>query len=479
MSTTSTVDESAKPSPGKYSKRLTNLSKNEAQTVVRHFNQDADLTGASRVQLLILLFQAKPELKNFHQTLLLCFEVYQDHTQHRLRFINCDHNDEFPERPCSSTQVDMTKVLQHFDTENIGTVVKNDEEITNQTDADLIDKTEESLDAKNSDLNYYTPHHRTNFKLQKPEVKPFIDSNPVNQDKINSSIVDTLQTISNKLQNSTKSSKKPFVSKNLHYDDSEDISIFFNKISASAQGQGLKSDNDKINMAIQVLSASSTGSQLLGLCNDQDYEDWTRFCQKLLRMTGSSHKSYEQQFLSYERQPGQPSSLLMATLINLYKRSCQYSETQTLNKYEQRHIRMRFLLCLEPQLRSLLEDRLSGFKEEVDLEQLSQKCQELEVYYRLGSYKPKVVNAIKQETSPSEQQQLLKSLLEAVQNLTNGNQPKARRPPINDALLKGFCMRNVKGTCPFGDKCKYKHSKVPDDVLKHMQQRYNIKSKTA
>ena len=474
MSTTSAIDNSAKPEKGKYSKRFNNFSKQESQLVLQHYDKNADLASlTSRPQLLEKLFIAKPEFIIDALDRLFCFEIKQDGVGYRISYVSCEHDDEYPERPTTSTQVDVAGIIRNLQK---SIEEKNETEkqieVSNDRKGNEIDSLERNSDL--SEHNYHTPHQlKTSFKLPIPEK---IEPQVVTQDVINVSLVDTLQSISNRLQSPTLS-KKPFVSKNLHYDDTEDISVFFNKISASAQGQGLKSDSDKINMAIQVLSSSSTGSQLLGLCSEEDYTDWKRFCQKLLRMTGSSHKSYEQQFLAYERLPGQPSSLLMAKLIDLYRRSCEYSETHKLNKFEERHIRMRFMLCLEPQLRSLLEDRLSSIKEDINLEQLSQKCQELEVFYRLGSNKPKTVNTIKQETSFTDKQ--FKTLLEAVQNLSTTNQPRTKRPPINDPQLLGFCMRHVKGTCPFGEKCKYKHSKVPENVLKHMKQRYNITPKTA
>ena len=469
MSTTSTVDESARPSVGKYSKRLCNLSKQETQILVKHFHDDIDLTAANRSQLLTILFERKPEFKQDHQTRLVCFEVVEDREQHRLRFINCEHDVEYPERPCTSTPVNIGEILMQLQQSEQQAVKKLDIKPQNL---------ENTLEKSGSDLDYHTPHHKATFKLQRPELKRPVEPKDVGQDAVNNQLVHTLLNITDRLQSSTQ--KRPFVSRHLQFDDSEDISVFFNKITCSAQGQGLTEDSQKINLATQVLSTSSTGSQLLGLCEPEDYKDWNKFCLKLLRMTGSSYKSYEQQFLGYERLPGQPSSLLMAKLIDLYKRSCQYSETQELNKFERRHIRMRFLLCLEPELRSLLEDRLSNVKEDITLEHVASKCQELETFYRLGSNKPKQVNAVntKQESGMSDSQ--FEVLLEAIQNLQPSKVPRQTdKPRINDSKLQGYCMRFVKGTCPFDEKCKYKHTPVPDAVLKHMKQRYKVIPKSA
>ena len=466
MSTTSAIDTSARPECGKYSKRLCNISKAEAQLLVTHYDNNADLTTlTSRSQLLETLFTAKPEFMIDALDRLFCFDIILDNETHRIRYVNCEHDDLYPERGSTSTIINIEEIIR-----------KVRSALNISQDVQKLDN--DSLETHTSVHNYHTPHQpRMSFKFPKPEEK----ADYTNQDMINSSIVDTLQRISNKLQGSTGStSKKPFVSKNLHYDDAEDISIFFNKISASAQGQNLKNDSDKINMAVQVLSSSSTGSQLLGLCSEDNYTDWKRFCTKLLRMCGSSHEFYEQQFLAYERLPGQPSSLLMAKLIDLYRRSCEYSETQKLNKFEERHIRMRFLLCLEPELRALLEDRLSNMKpQDMGLETVAEKCQELETYFRLGRNKPKVVNAIKQTQESGFTEQQFKTLLEAIKSI---NQPKSAKSKqvITDPDLKDFCMRFVKGTCPFGDRCRYKHdSPVPEAVLKHMKQRYKITPKSA
>ena len=140
---------------------------------------------------------------------------------------------------------------------------------------------------------------------------------------------------------------------------------------------------------------------------------------------------------------------------------------------------MRYMLCLEPELRSLLEDRLSNMKKEnVDLETVAEISQTLEITYRLGSNKPKTINAISEE--PTLSNDMFKTLLDAIKNISQSTSKQTDKPRFVDSKLQDYCMRYVKGTCPFGDRCKYKHTTpVPEDVLKHMKQRYKVVPKSA
>ena len=488
MSTTSTVDNSARPEVGKYSKRLCNLSKVESQLLLKYHAKQFDKT-ATRPQLLTSLFLVKPELKENVNTRLFCFEIYEDENtkERRIRYHNVEQSDEYPERRSKTQQIDIDAILKNLENtgdDHLGAKVEvdsldGDQNTDHQNTAPKHDikQAEKQNDENKSNDVFYTPYPRT--RVQEPNLpRPQLDAQ-VEQDIFNSSLVSTLHSISNRLESNKR---RPIVSKNLQYDADEDISCFFTKINAAAQGQGLSTDQDKISLATQVLSTSTIGSQLLGLCGPDDFKDWTRFSTKLLRMTGSSFKSYEQQFLSYKRLPGQPSSLLMAKLIDLYRRSCEYPENQQLNKFEERHIRMRFVLCLEPELRSLLEDRLSTIEsDKLTLELVAERCQELETFYNLGSNAVKKVNAVAEETTSRQfNNNQFEALLNAIKEM-RPNQRKYKGPnPTGDTLLEGFRIRNVKfGSCIHGDKCNYKHSTPPASVIKHMKNKYNVTPKSA
>ena len=467
MSTTSTVENAARPEIGKYAKRLSNLSRTEARLLVKHYTKTYD-KSANRTQLLTCLFICRPEFRENATEKFAMFEIYETQDgEKRIRYHDGDRTDEFQERPTSTTQIDIAAILVDLNREETENTDKKIE--TDSLDGDQLKMEETEKTTDNQKSLYSTPFPQARF-LPKPGMDlPRFDEPHNEQTIINSCLVSTLNTISDRL---TSTKKRPFVSKNLQYDESEDISNFFTKVTAAAIGQGLTTDADKVSLATQVLSTSTVGSQLLGLCNPDDYTDWSRFCNKLLRMTGTSYKTYEQQFLAYKRLPGQSSSLLMAKLIDLYRRSCEYSESTKLNKYEEKHIRMRFILCLEPELQSLLEDRLSGTdSDKLTLQYVAEKCSELECYYKLGSNKKPTVNVIRNKTLQEGQ---FETLLNAIKSM---NQPKKSR--INDTLLKGYCLRHVKGSCSFKDKCRYKHTQAPEDVLAHMKEKYNVEPKSA
>ena len=469
MSTTSTMDQSARPEIGKYAKRFTNLSKVEAQLLVKHHSKTYD-KSASRSQLLTCLFIVRPEFREKAAEQLVLFEIYEnDQKERRIRFIAGEQTEEYPERPCSSQQIDIEAILADLQKEEAEKADKKIE--TDSLDGDQNLKVEVNQKAEDKTI-YSTPYPQTRF-LPKPGLDSTRFDENNEQSMINSCLVSTLNSISDRL---TANKKRPIVSKNLHYDDTEDISCFFTKISAASVGQGLTKDEDKISLATQVLSTSTVGSQLLGLCNPDDYSNWSKFCNKLLRMTGSSHKSYEQKFLGYKRLPGQSSSLLMAKLIDLYRRSCEYSEDKELNIFEQKHIRMRFILCLEPELQSLLEDRLSTIPaDELTLEYVAEKCSELECYYKLGSNKKASVNVVNDSAISDSQ---FGVLLNAIKDMNQTRNGMRRSKPINDSLLKGYCIKFVQGRCT-NQPCKYKHTPAPEDVLTHMKQRYHVKPKSS
>ena len=468
---------------GKYSKTWHTLSKLECVLLSKFYLKFHDKTH-TREQIIRLIFIKQPELQQNTETKLLAFEIYvkpDDDKARRIKVIDIAEPDEleYPKRTGKGARINIDDIIADLALDD------TEDDIVVKDEIDLPPPAQAAQGTKGTGLplpklheKFYTPFAggppAENFKPDDPEAK---------FDPVNVSIVTAIGQITDKLVAIEGRKNKNFISsKNLRYDNDEGVDSFLRMIEIASRGQNLTRDEDKVALAHQVLSQSAQGSQLLGLCSSEDVSSWQKFSTRLMSMQGLSAKSYELKFLSATRKPGQSSPMFMAKLIDCYKRSQECPDDYELNRFESRSVLMRFCQALEPQLKNLLQDRLSTAKmsgnEIYDLDQVATLCQQLETCFELGSHAKAKVNAITDKPAQVSETtsliNLMKEQINQIKKLTAAEKESAGsdKKPISDhTQLQGYCLWNLKGDCG-RSHCKFKHTPAPIDVIEHFNANY-------
>ena len=498
MSQVSSID-AENNAVGKYTKSWQSLSKTEC-LILSKFHLKLFDNSLTREQIVRLILLKDPDLIKTIETRRLAFEIYEktpvDGTR-RIKFVNIDQPDEieYPIRSGHGARIKVDEIITNIALQD----ADDDLQLKDEFEIDQIPITVAAqVPAPTSILApapkaTLMPHPNvrqekffTPFGKGEPTESPIFEEKV---DPVNASIVTAIGRITNQLEEIQFRKSKPVItSKNLRYDDAEGVDSFLKMIEISSRGQKLYRDEDKVALAHQVLSQSAQGSKLLGLCTDADVSSWQKFSSRLMSMQGLSAKSYELKFLSATRKPGESAPMFMASLIDCYKRSQEYPDAQILNRFESKSVLMRFCQSLEPELRNLLQDRLTTAKmagnEIIDLDKAATLCQQLETCFELGSNARTKVNAVSKgaTASASENPQIINLLKEQLDHMRKLTSSKNNRRNSRDSKkgkktgkhlgLKGYCMFYISNKGCNYDNCRYKHETAPADVMEHYSKHY-------
>ena len=457
--------------PGRYSKKLSELSKLECQVITKLHAGNFDDT-ATREQLLRVLLMKKPELKSDAAEKLICFEIYKKEEKMRIKAHAIDDPDtnEFPTRVGRGAKIKIADVLASLTlaeaTKDEDLDIKSIKSENEETQAELLaSQTPATPALPRPTETFYTPGATQNDDFSQADL--------------NYTMVEAVTKITERIERMPLEKQKSNInSKSLHYDNDQPIHNFIRMIQTNAKGQGLKTDEERIRLAVQVLSQSASGVQLLGMTSEDDLTDWSKFTSRLMSMQGLSARGYELQFLGYKRKPEQSAVMMMSELIQLYKLSQSYPDGYELNNFESKNIIMRFTQILEPELRNLLQDRLSTAKENgtdtSNLDFVARQCQQLELCFELGANAKKTVNAVKTQESTSELAEIMnvvKEQLKEIKKLKSQRSNEKNFKRLEYKTLDGFCFYYAKNNqCRRGENCKYKHKNIPKKIFDRMRE---------
>ena len=447
-----------KPELGKYFKVLDDLQKVEAWTLLNSLMGKKGLGRPntkdfkSREDIVKKLLQVDPEFMTEYETKKIYFHAYQreEQTFLKARLTVDDDTDYSTQKSCIGQKVNIKELIQRI-TEAVSS---DDEEVNMDT--------------------FYANEEET--------VSTKDDQNQKNQmSQLCHKMVDALN------DNKQKSSLAPRPKK-IRYDEDEGVGVFLQKIEDYALSQKITDDSAKIDLAVNCLSESRKGYDLLGFIrNSKLTNTWSLFKERTLLMVACSKEQYRKQFKTYQRKPSQTAAHLMVTLQDLYLRSKDLDGDHALSKDHIEAIRERFFDCLDPALAGMAKytytERTRDTTKFTELESIAKMCMDLEENFNLDRSRKEVsvLNNIiatepeKPEPTFATELQGLKSMINSIQ--TELNNQKSRKPYrsqsriFDSKKMKGYCLQFLKAgsECRKGSDCRYKHTEAPTDVLDYVK----------
>ena len=457
--------------PGKYKKLLQNVSKSESESLLSHCG--GVIRADTRHNNMINILTLKPELQTNWQTRYVYFEIYErDGKKYRSATLDVDDTTAFEEeRQTKGTKIDIIKIV-----------------------ADLQSVVEKPIASDEDDDDEIKPQNKTIFESFKSE---HTDSDGLKNTVL--SLVEKISKLEAKNENLTKTHQTPshhqkliaLNPKQLKYDEDDGVGRFLTNIENVIRSHRITSDEDKIQIAMNCLTTSPKGPDLLGVVSEKHLRSWAEFKDRLYMMESSSKKSFNLKFKQYKRGPNQPCGQLMNKLQEFYLKSKGYDSNHVFSDIEIDIIKERFLDCLEPQLMHLLEDKISDShyrNEDINqLDTLATRCMQLEENFRLGIHQAKNSVAINHiETRPDDYVAIINMMKQQAEGINDlkkkmaemqvepKTEPRFRRQPqnkygnIDTKRLQGFCLSAIKNGKCMKPLCRYSHARPPPAVIEYV-----------
>ena len=356
---------------GKYKKLLNNVSKSESESLLSHCG--GVIRGDTRHNNMINILTLKPELRRNWETTYVYFEIYENGgKKYRRAALDVDTITDYEdERQTKGTKVDIAKIVADLE------LIKDDNAIVSEEE-DEIDQ-----QAQNRTIFESFKTERTDSDGLKNTVLSLVEKISQLEAKSNDPPKSAIQH--------TPSHHQKLIAlnpKQLKYDEDDGVGRFLTNIENVIRSHRITSDEDKIQIAMNCLTTSPKGPDLLGVVSEEHLRSWSEFKDRLYMMESSSKKSFSLKFKQYKRGPNQPCGQLMNKLQELYLKSKGFDSNHTFSDIEIDIIKERFLDCLEPQLMHLLEDKISDSEYRNEnmnhLETVASRCMQLEENFRLG-----------------------------------------------------------------------------------------------
>ena len=308
-----------KPDLGKYYKVIDDLQKVEAWTllysVMGKDNRPNYKNFKSREDIIKKLLEVAPAFMTEHATKKIYFHAYEKADQSFLKArLTVEKQEEYAtQKPCIGQKVNIVQLIQKLNEKTL----TDDEEVN-------IDSFYADEEEKYKIVAYHTENQQMSQLCNK--------------------MVDALKETKEKPSTSARPKK-------IRYDEDEGLEVFLQKIEDYAISQKIYKDQDKIDLAINCLSESRKGYDLIGFIRHDSLENtWSLFKERSMLIVNSNKEHYRLQFKNYERKPSQTAAHLMMTLQNLYLRSKELSTSHPLSKDQIEAIREKFFDCLDPSL---------------------------------------------------------------------------------------------------------------------------------
>ena len=452
---------------GKYSKKFPNISKAESHTLLKHFDKSLVDSSATRNANIQHILRIRPDLRPNHDERYFYFEVYEKNgKKYRSAKEETDVDDTnlYPEQPGTGPKIDINAIIAHM--------------IKNETDAEDDDEiVEDELEP-----NQHNQLNQTQFA----SAAETLGNRSIELE--NRSLRKELEE--ERARNAYDMTKMLHVNtKYLKYNEDDGVSHFLRSIDNFARAKNICSEASKIQFAQEILSQSGAkGNELMDLCNDADFKNWSRFSEKLYLMEASSMRSFEIKFKNYKRQADQPCAKLMANLKKLYLKSKGLPDRYVLTGRDIENVRGRFMDCLDPKVAGFLQDRIDANASQEhnfsELDVIAQQCQKVEENHQLGLYGR--TTAIHHVETVDKTEERINALALEVKRAVNAveaavkqqsrprqNQRKPNMPSTR--ILQGFCLQKLRspdGQCRRRG-CTYNHGHPPPEVMYHFNKSFN------
>ena len=493
--------------PGKYKKHIQELLKNEARALCKLYAQPYAQTD-SRHHLLLKVFREDIDFEANYSTKYIYFEITEEDNLYTIECFNEEdiEEEEFKQiRTSTGAKVDIAKILLELAKE------KSSGRISEEEDNSQKPKTNPEDNSAMMD---------TMLILQRSILDMMANMQATNDG--NTKATQDLVAAQMKVleMNAEAKNNKIFLPnpKNIKYEEEDGTEHFLNKIQAFCIGNKISSDDNKIRFAINGLSATKRGARLVQLCKGDDMTSWEKFAAKLSLIDGQSKQNYLIKFNNYTRKPDENASILMAKLIEYYRKSMGYNEDTELIMQDKVAIKNRFLGALEPILRKMLNEQLTTMEYNqkdisTELDTLAARTMRMEENCQIGIHAPKssinnlstlygqystsnqnftqeseIVNLLKQQQRENQRRfDKIEKNYKNYQNQVQKWKPKHETRKFNTSTqkptfrkyspevlksAKGYCIFFMEGKCN-RDNCAYKHDNIPEDIKRDINRKLN------